>query len=314
MTPTILVVGATGNTGRGVVETLPKLLKASKTLSNHRILSLTRTKDSAVAQQLAKLPGVEVAEQNWTEITVDWLRQNDVKRAFIAPHNQPNQFAEESTFHVNALNAGVEYVVRISTTAANVHPNFKAYYPRSHWAIEAMLGTPEFNNLQWTSLQPNVWLSMVLGPFAEYIQQYHKTGKPAKLSTFLAADAPVAPVHAPEVGVFAAHLLAQDDITSHNKARYVLNGPEDINGQSLVKLAEEHTGTKVEDVAFKDLSFVDYMAANSEESKNVISSIKYAPITGWDGECTASTTSKEVLEIAPPKLTATEVLQSMLKG
>ncbi|KAJ9652736.1 hypothetical protein H2198_008008 [Neophaeococcomyces mojaviensis] len=313
MAPTFLVVGATGNTGKGVVETLPKLLKASKVFSSHRILALTRSKDSAVAQQLAKLPGVEVAEQNWTEITVDWLRQNEVVRAFIASHNQPNQFAEESTFHLNALNAGVEYVVRISTTAANVRPDCQAYYPRSHWAIEAMLSSPEFKALQWSSLQPNVFLSYIVGPVAEYIKQYRKTGKSRKLLSMLSADAPVAPVDGPEVGVFAAHLLAQEDITAHNNAKYVLNGPEDISGEQLVKLTEEHIGAKVEDVAFKDMSFIDEMAVNTKESKNVILSLKHAQETGWSGECTASTTSKKVLEIAPPKHTAAEVLKAMLK-
>lgn len=312
MAPTFLVVGATGNTGRGVVETLPGLLNASKLFSCPRILALTRSKDSEVAQQFAKLPGVEVVEQNWTEITVDWLRQNEVVRAFIASHNLPNQFAEESTFLLNARNAGVEYVVRISTTAANVHPDFPAYYPRSHWAIEAMLGSPEFAALQWSSLQPNVFLSYIVGSAAEYIRQYRKTGKLGSLLTMLSADAPVAPIDGAEVGVFAAHLLAQEDVTAHNKAKYVLNGPEDISGQQLVKLVEEYVGAEIKEIRFKDTSFIDEMAANTQESKNVILSIKHAPQTAWAGECTASTTSKKVLEIAPPKRTAAEVLKAML--
>lgn len=152
MAPIFLIVGATGNTGKGVIEALPKLLRASRHFSNHRILALTRSRDSAVAQRLAKLEGVEIAEQNWTEITADWLRENDVERAFIASHNQPTQFAEESTFHRSALDAGVKYVVRISTTAANVRPDCKAYYPRTHWAIETMLSSTEFRALQWSSL------------------------------------------------------------------------------------------------------------------------------------------------------------------
>lgn len=313
MAPAFLVVGATGNTGKGVVETLPELLKASKVFSDHRILALTRSKDSAVAQQIAKLPGVEVVEQTWTEITADWLRQNEVVRAFIASHNEPTQFAEESAFLLNALNAGVEYVVRISTTAANVYPDCQTYYPRSHWAIEALLSSPEFEALKWSSLQPNVFLSIVVGPITESIKQYRKTGKPAKISTILAADAPVAPIDGAEVGVFAAHLLAQKDIDVHNKAKYVLNGPEDITGRQLVKMAEEHMDAKVEDTTFKDVSFVDAMAANSKGSKNLVLSLKRSQETGWAGKCTASTTSKEVLEIAPPKRTAAEVLDAMLK-
>lgn len=143
MAPTILVAGATGNTGRSVVRTLSKLLKTT-IFSGHRILALTRSSRGTIAQELAGLPNVEVVEQNWVEITADWLRHNNVMRAFIASHVHPNQFAEESTFHLAALTAGVQYVVRISTTAANVRPDCPAYYPRTHWVIEALLSSPAF--------------------------------------------------------------------------------------------------------------------------------------------------------------------------
>jgi uncharacterized protein YbjT (DUF2867 family) len=265
-----------------------------------------------VAQQLAKFPGVEVAEQKWTEITPEWLRDHEVVRAFIASHNEPNQFAEESTFHIAALNAGVKYVVRISTTAANVRPDSKAYYPRSHWAIETMLSSPEFASLQWTSLQPNIFTNFYLFAAAEFIKNYRKTGKQDTLRLIASADAPVGIIDPDEVGVIAARLLLQEDPTKHNKAKYVLNGPKDISGSQIVKLVEEYIGSPVENVVYKDLSFLEQMVAASKESKNVISSIRYAPDTAWEGKCTASTTSKEVLELAAPKRTPEDVLKSML--
>lgn len=314
MAPTILVAGATGNTGRSVVQTLSKLLSTSSTLSGHRILALTRSANGTVAKKLAELPGVEVAEKNWVEITADWLRQQGVVRAFIASHNQPNQFAEESTFHLAALHAGVEYVVRISTTAANVHPDYPAYYPRTHWAIEALLSSPEFQGLQWTSLQPNVFFSFYLGSAAELVKKYRKTGEQDTLRLMASKDAPVGVVDADDVGTLAAHLLAEKDTTKHNKAKYVVNGPEDITGQQLVKMVEDHIGTQVKDVQYKDLSFIDQMAAHSPESSNVILSIKHAPETAWAGECTASTTSKEVLALAAPKGTAAQAFQALLES
>lgn len=315
MAPTILIVGATGNTGRSVVETLSKLSKTSTTLSGHRILALTRSSNSPVAQQLAKLPGVEVAEQNWVEITAAWLSEHEVIRAFIASHNQPSQFAEESTFHLAALEAGVKYVVRISTTAANVRPDCKAYYPRSHWAIEAMLSSSEFRGLQWTSLQPNVFTPLYLGTAAALIKQYRETGKQDTLRLMASADAPVGIIDPYEVGVVAARLLSQEDTAAHNNARYVLNGPEDITGTQIVKMVEQHIGTRVDNVSYKDMGFIDDMAAAApQESKNVILSIKFAPETAWEGKCTASTTSKEVLELAAPMRTPADVLKSMLEA
>src|SRR6202012_77532 len=148
----------------------------------YRVIALTRSKESPAAQQLAKLPAVEVIEQNWVDVTADWLRNHGVVRAFIASHNNPNQFAEESTFHLAALVAGLEYVVRISTTAANVRPDCAAYYPRTHWAVEALSSSPAFQPLHGTSLQPNILATMYLDNAAKFVKSYRQTGKQGTLS------------------------------------------------------------------------------------------------------------------------------------
>lgn len=313
MAPTILVVGATGNTGRGVVETLPKLLSAGSAFSGHRIIALTRSLDSPTAQRFAKLPGVVVLEKNWVHITADWLREHEVVRAFIASHNEPHQFPEESAFHVAALKAGVQYVVRISTTAANVRPDCDAYYPRSHWAIEALLGSPEFKAMQWTSLQPNIFTAFYLSTAADFIKRYRETGKQETLRLIASQDTPVGIVEGYEVGVIAAQLLSQENISAHNNARYVVNGPEDITGTQVVKMVEEHIGTKVQNVSYKDLSFLHSMADSAPQGdRHLILTMENAAVTAWEGKCTASTTSKQVLELAAPARTPAQVLETML--
>ncbi|KAM0346002.1 hypothetical protein ACHAPU_006056 [Fusarium lateritium] len=313
MTSTFLVAGATGNTGRAVVETLSNLLKDSKVFSSYNILALTRSSSGAAAQQLARLPNVQVLEKNWVDITADWLRENHVVRAFIASHNEPHHFAEESTFHVALLNAGVEYVVRISTTAANVRPDYPAYYPRTHWAIEALLSSPEFDRLKWTSLQPNVFSQFWLGPAASLIKKFRETGKQETLRLMAAEDAAVGIIDSNDVGILAAHLLIAEDVMPHNKAKYVLNGPEDITGRQIVDLIEEYIGTKVEDVIFKDTSFIEFMVAQTGYNKSVIRSIQHAPETAWEGKCGVSTTSKEVFQISAPKHTPAEILKTLLE-
>jgi hypothetical protein len=127
-------------------------------------------------------------------------------------------------------------------------------------------------------------------------------------------DGSVGIIEASEVGIFAARLLLTKDITKHNNAKYVLNGPEDINGKQIVELVEKAIGEPVKDVVYKDLRFLEGMADASRENRNVIMSIRFAPVTGWDGECTASTTSKEILEIAPPRIRPHEVFESLLKA
>lgn len=314
MAPTILIVGATGNTGRSVVETLPKLLKNNPSLAQHQILALTRSKESPAAQKLAAVPGVEVAEQHWNEITAEWFREHEVERVFIAAHTGASAFAEEGQFHIEAKRAGVKYVVRISTTAANVKPDCPVYYARTHWAIEQMLSQPEFEALHWSSLQPNVFFSFVLGPAAELIKQYRQTGKLGHLSLMLNADTPTGVIDAWDVGIVAAHLLAADNTSQHNHARYVLNGPKDITGSQVVSMVEEQVGAKIEDVRFKDLSFIDQWADSlTDGSKNLIRTIKNAPTSAWSGEATTSTTSKEILALAPPKGTAEQALEQLLR-
>jgi uncharacterized protein YbjT (DUF2867 family) len=313
MSPSILVVGATGNTGKAVVKALSALLPESGSLSDYRIIALTRSTSSPTAQALKQLKGVELEEINWPEIDESWLRERKVERAFIASHNEPNHFAHESTFLREALEAGVKYVVRISTTAPNVTPANRAYYPRTHWAIEQMLSQPEYDAMQWTSLQPNVFLTLWLSAAAEFIKQYQKTGKQETLKLLASREAKNAPIDPDEVGIVAAQLLLQSDTSKYNHAKMVVNGPVDITGEEIVEMIEDRIGTTVENVSWKDMSFLEGMAAASSEPKNVIMSIKYALVTGWEGKTTASGTTKDVLELAAPTRTPTEVLEHLLK-
>jgi uncharacterized protein YbjT (DUF2867 family) len=258
---------------------------------------------------------VEVVELNWVDISPEWLQEHEVARAFIASAVQPTLFTEESKFHVALLDAGVKYVVRISTTAANVRPDNRAFYARNHWAIEAMLSSPEFETLHWTSLQPNPFTALTLYNAAELIKNYRKTGKVEEpLRLIDAEDTPMAPVASDDVGTVAGHLLLQEDTSVHNKARYTVNGPVDLTGRDIVNMVEEHIGTKVQNVSYKDLTFIDYMIAGSSENKNVMRSIKHAPETAWAGLCTAKESSKEVIELAAPKTTPADVLRAMTEG
>jgi uncharacterized protein YbjT (DUF2867 family) len=315
MVPTILIIDATDNTGHGVLGNLPNLLRKSQTLQRHRILAVTTSVTSTAADRMSRMPDVELVEQNWAEIDAAWLRAHAVVRAFIASHNRPNQFAEESQFHFEALTADVEYVVRISTIATNVHPAHPAYLCRSHWAIETMLSQPAFENLQWTSLQHNIFLPFILWPVTEFIREHWKTGKQGTLDLLLDSGSPVGAIDPEDVGVVAAHLLAQEDTTVHNQAKYILNGPEDVTGSEIVEMVESYIEEKVEHVIYKDVSFVEHWAkAETSESRHIINSVAQVPMTIWKGEAIASTTSEVVLELAPPKSTAADVLQAMLES
>ncbi|CAG9952106.1 unnamed protein product [Clonostachys rosea f. rosea IK726] len=311
--PTFLIIGATGNTGLNLVRTLSRLIQSSGAYSSHRILALTRSAQSPAAQEIAQLPNVRVLQKFWPAISAEWLRENRVHRAFVASAVAPGQFADESGFLLAALQAGVDYVVRISTTAANVRPDLEAYYPRQHWAIEALLSSPEFKGLKWSSLQPNVFSSFVLGPAVALVKKYRETGEQEPLRLMPDENAPCAVIDAADVGELAAHLLVEEDISGHNQSKYVLNGPDNVTGRDIVALAEKAMGTSVTEVHFKDMGWLDGAAAANPEQAHLLLSIKHAPRTGWEGKTTVETSSKEVLSFVAHKRTLAESFKELLE-
>ncbi|KAH6704210.1 hypothetical protein BKA61DRAFT_680460 [Leptodontidium sp. MPI-SDFR-AT-0119] len=126
---------------------------------------------------------------------------------------------------------------------------------------------------------PNVFTSFILGPTAELVKGFRKTGKQGALRIASSQDAPVGIIDANDVAVFAAHLLVEDDITKHDKAKYVLNGPEDITGRQVVELVEK------EIVVGGPADFGDQKHHSVHEA---------------------------VLELAAPKVTPTEFFKTML--
>jgi uncharacterized protein YbjT (DUF2867 family) len=83
MALTILVVGATGNTGRSVVETLSNSINTNEALAGYRIIAQTRSSNSPAAQRFARLPHVSIEEKNWVDIDADWLKERGVVKAFV---------------------------------------------------------------------------------------------------------------------------------------------------------------------------------------------------------------------------------------
>ncbi|KAK7941529.1 uncharacterized protein PG986_013916 [Apiospora aurea] len=300
MAPTILIVGATGNTGRSTAVSLSNLLKregSNSPFAGHRILALTRSAQGAAAQHLATLPGVEVLEFNSATVTEAWLRSQNVVRAFVASAVDPAQFSDESAFLLAALRAGVEYVVRISTTAGNVRPDCDAYYARTHWAIETMLSTPAFEPLKWTSLQPNAFSALAFFTAGLFVKKYRETGRQDEPLRLLAdPDAPIGIIDADDIGPIAARLLLHADPAAHNRRRYAANGPEDVTGRQMVAMVERAIGAPVRAVSYKDMSYVEGMAAAAAADEG------------------HRTLILEVLEIAAPRTTPAASWENVLKG
>jgi hypothetical protein len=239
--PTILIVGATGNTGQGVINTLPGLIKGQ----NLRILALTR-KLASTSKDLTSLEGVEWEEKDWTSIDADWLKERNIVKASVASHNEPSQFTDESSLYVNMLSAGVKYVVRVST-----HPQYMShaspiYYGRTHVAIEDLLSQPDFDALSFTSLKPTGFTTFLTSAL-QWVEAYRKDQDLKPLHITPSKDGRMAYIDPFVVGVVGAHLLSFSDAdqAKHHNKRYELNGPADISGEAVVRLVEKFAGVQI---------------------------------------------------------------------
>lgn len=302
MAPAFLIVGSTGNTGTGVVNALSTLLEKSKVYSDYKIIALTRTASSPVAQKLSQLPHVQVIEKNWLSLDAAWLREHDIRRMFMASHSGPTQFTDESLVLNQAREAGVEYVVRVSTTASYITPDTSIFVGRIHWALEAMLSQPEFDSLKWTSLRPNGFTGMFLQGLQVWLKNYRETGRKDPLGITMDRDHPTALIDPYEVGVIAAHLLASEDITPHASKKYTVVGPQDVAGKDLLKILEKHADTTIDQVNYRDLSYLEFLK-QSGYPEYLIPSLATATSFGYEGACSlkGSPTSPEVLALYAPK-------------
>ena len=306
----ILVVGATGNTGSTAVKSLSQLISCLPSSSGvpRQIIALTRDANSAASKQLAQLDHVNVREQDWTSINSAWLTEAKVARVYIAPHNLPNQFTDESAFLTACKAAKVKYLVKLSTNIHFIGPDSPIYYGRSHWAIENLLEQTEFKQLNWTVLRANFFIGTLLS-FTIDLLKKNKTNDPIPL--ILDEGSPVALINPDDVGEAAAKLLALDDPSPHFGKKYNLSGPEDVTGKDIVSMIEQITHRKIE-IDYKNWAVFKILREQGGYPESLWESMAYGVKDNlWLGvsRLANTPTSPEILQLSPPHSTVKEFIQ-----
>ncbi|OTA69254.1 hypothetical protein K449DRAFT_428690 [Hypoxylon sp. EC38] len=170
-----------------------------------------------------------------------------------------------------------------------IGPANPVFYGRAHWAVENLLHQPE---------------------------KFRETSRQDRLDLVPAADVPVSLIDPADIGRVASALLALEDPTPHNKAMYVLRGADDVTGRDIVAMVEEEIGTEVSNVEFKSTAMIDAPATHGIYPERSIPSIRADCDFVWAGHCTSygTPTAKEILSLAPPKVTARESFKLLLGG
>ena len=125
-----LVASATANTGGNAIRALSDM--------GYEVVGLLKDKTDDRAKPLLDLPNVTLVEGNFDD--PESIKRNlvGIHRAILVSSAFAYEHFERDTGFIELCEeAGVEAVIRISTTSCLVQPGTKVFYGRCHHAIEA---------------------------------------------------------------------------------------------------------------------------------------------------------------------------------
>jgi len=203
----VLVVGATGNVGRHVVEALRRV--------GARVRALARRPEAA------GLPaGVEVIAGDLTAPESLDPALDGVDAAFLL-WTAPPATAEAV---VGRMAARTRRIVLLSSPHQTPHPFFQQPNPLAHFHA-ALDGFVSGAGVQWTILRPGMFASNTTGWWAEAIRQGDVVRWPY-------GQAETAPIDERDIAAVAARALLED---GHAGRSYVLTGPESLSQAAQVE-------------------------------------------------------------------------------
>lgn len=140
----IAVVGATGNTGRSVVKELKQL--------GHAPICIVRNPDKA-REVLGEDARTVVAELTDRPTLVKAFK--GLTSVFVVTGHNPNMVEQQNTVLDAALEAGTQYLVRVSGSRFFIVPDSPSIIGRGHYAIEERLRK---SGVKWVILRPGFFM------------------------------------------------------------------------------------------------------------------------------------------------------------
>jgi uncharacterized protein YbjT (DUF2867 family) len=222
MTNTVLVTGATGNTGRPLVE---ELLRRGASV---RAMVRPGTDPS-------RLPdGVELVEADLDDAAAVAAALEGVDRAYLVTRSSERAEAQQLQFVELAAEAGISHLVKLSQYAATADSPVR--FLRYHAAVEQRireLGIP------FTFLRPNLFLQALLD-FGPVVQGMGVLPAPI-------GEARVSVVDVRDIVAVAAAALTEP---GHEGATYTITGPAAVTHAEIAAAISRATG---QEIAFADL-------------------------------------------------------------
>ena len=225
----ILVTGATGNTGRAVVDALAE--------RGAPVRAMVRTE----ADRGKLRAGVEVVVADFDEAAAVAAALDGAERAYLVTPSSEQAEEQQKRFAELAAKAGVRHLVVLSQLGSEEHSPVR--FLRYHAAVEQHVRDL---GIGYTFLRPNLYFQGLL-MFA---------GSISDAGTFFApiGDATVSAVDVRDIAAVAAVALTED---GHEGATYTLTGPEAITHSQIAAALSAALGRTVRFVDVPPEAFAD---------------------------------------------------------
>ena len=217
----IAVVGATGNTGRAVVDELRKL--------GQNPVCVVRNAQKA-GEALGADARVVIAELTDRAALEEALR--GATSIFVVTGHNPQMAEQQNNVLDAALKAGAKYLVRVSGGRSVVSPNAESVVGRGHHAIDERLRE---SGIGWVILRPGLFMQNTFAQ-AALIKNDSKIVLPTS------RDLPIAFIDVRDTGALGARILM--DPAPHAGKTYEFTGKTTNYGE-FASVFSEVLGKKI---------------------------------------------------------------------
>jgi len=295
MTTRIVVAGATGNVGTSVVQELAQFG------GNVEIRALTRSSSSEKPNLAAmrELSNVEILECDLSDKSSLTDVFDGVTAAFLVSANFRGQIEAEKNFIDAAVSSSsCKYLVKVGTVRSYTSNDSQIEYARGHAEIEQHLERTAGNDMKWTVLCPNWFmtnhLADIFGTLPQNIIVY-PVDPHAKVSMIDPRD----------IGAAAARLLlASDEVQLANHAlKLDISGPDEV---TISQVAQMYTN------ALEGGRAVNHVKCSSDEYVAATVNAGFAEwlakdisnnFPQWEADKMVFPTAPQVMDLAPPRRT-----------
>ena len=262
----ILVLGATGNTGSQVVEQLRT--------QGADFAVMTRSADKAEALGLA---GARVRSGDYNDPVSLKNAMQGVERIYVAMPPSPDNRSWTENLVEAAKAAGVRHIVKLSGFGA--HAGAGSEIVRTHYATDELIRQ---SGLAYTILQPNSFFQNLYGSLAT-IKEYGKFFLPL-------GDAAQSVIDVRDVAAVAVAALTGH---GHENRIYKLSGPRALTFHEMASILSSATGKSIEYVpvsqeqaaeSLKQAGMPDWVAEKLAEILAWFGNGEYAEVTGTVAE------------------------------